>query len=103
MGKGWECGKPFRATDGHRWTRITAFVFDLYASVCIRGLPFRFVLGDANLPGGAEGSGKDVFVGGGEADMGGAVASPASGDGEEEVGRLFDEVGLLLGVSMRLP
>ena len=54
------------------------------------------VFGEAEIVGGAEGSGEDVFGGGGEADVSGAVAAPASVDGEEDVGEFVDE-GLLLG------
>ncbi len=49
----------------------------------------------AEVVGGLEGSGEDVFGGGGEPDVGHARAAPATGDGEENFGEFVDE-GLLL-------
>jgi len=55
----------------------------------------RCVLLKAEFIGGRECAGKGGFVGDGEADVGGAVASPAAFDGEEDVGGVGEEEGLL--------
>ena len=52
---------------------------------------------DAEIPGGAQGSSDGVFGGRGRSNVGHAHASPAAGDGEEEVRSFGEEVGLLLG------
>ena len=54
----------------------------------------RLVLLAAEVVCGEESSVEDVFSGGSEADVGHAHAAPASGDGEEEFGLVFQE-GLL--------
>ena len=49
----------------------------------------------AEVVGGLEGPGEDVFGSGGQADVGHAHAAPAAGDRKEDFGEFFNE-GLLL-------
>ena len=58
---------------------------------------------EAKFPGGAEGAGEGELVGGCEADVGHAVAAPAAGDGEEEVGASARKSACWAGVRARLP
>ena len=55
------------------------------------------VLFHAQLPGGAQCSGQLLRVGFGEDDVGGSVAAPAAGDGEEDLRLFGHEHGLLGG------
>src|ERR1700758_1515446 len=72
------------------------------------GLSRGAVLLDAQFPGGLERAVDEVFVGGGQPQMGSSVTAPAAGDGDEDIRRLGDEGGLLLrgqekvAVSLRL-
>jgi len=63
---------------------------------CSWGVPCGFgVLVYAELPGGMESAGEDVFAGSGEPNVGHAYATPTAGNGEEDFGEFSDE-GLLL-------
>ena len=55
------------------------------------------VLGDAELPSRLERAGKNVAMSFGQPDVRGAHAAPSSGDGDEQVRTLADELRLNLG------
>ena len=53
------------------------------------------IFGDAELVGGVESTGEDVFGGGSETDVGHAHAAPTTGDGKKHFGEIGDESLLL--------
>ncbi len=69
----------------------------MFSALPASTLSDSFVLFGTKLPGGVQGAVKYVFTGRSQADVGGAGAAPAPGDGKEEVWALFGEGGLLLG------
>ena len=77
---------------------------DRVLTICLGfagGLVLGFGVGvflDAEIVGGLESAAEDVFIGFCEDDVGGAHASPAAVDREENFGEILDEELLLLGI-----
>jgi hypothetical protein len=80
------------------WLRLSVCSVNALTSLLLSLglLTRRVILRHPNLPRGTQRTRHDVLIGRRQANMGSAVPAPSAMNGKEQLGRLFDERGLLL-------